>query len=190
MCFFSGTTQKGNTYALSTTTNVRTLTLNSGLTLSDIRNARVKVYAKRGSSNTTTNYYIRFYGATLTINYSYDETYYEVTGSSNKSSITVTTTAPEFASGDNVTVTITGDITDAVVTDNGVDVTNQLSGSGTTHTYQINGIAADHTIVVTASGQTIFIKQNGSWVSIDQVYVKQNGAWNPIDALYLKENGI
>lgn len=190
MCFFSGTTQKGTTYTLSTSTTVRTLTLDSDLTLSDIRNARVKVYVKRGTANTGTSYYIRFYGATLTVNYSYDETLYNVSGSSNSSSISFSGDG-EHSSGDNVTVTITGDLTGATVTDNGVDVTSSLSGSGTTHTYTISGIAADHAIVVTVPNarQEIFVKQNGSWVAVDTVYVKQNGVWKRVESLYIKDNG-
>ena len=191
MCYYSGTTQKGNTYNLSTTANVRTLTLSSGLTMADFHDARIKLYVKRGtSSNLNTAYDLRFYGATLTIKYKYDEYFYDVTASSNSSSISFSGDG-EHSSGDNVTVTITGDLTDAVVTDNGVDVTSSLSGSGTTHTYTISGIAADHAIVVTvpSTGQEIFVKQNGSWVAVDTVYVKQNGAWKEVETLSIKQNG-
>lgn len=163
MCFFSGTTQKGNTYTLSTSTNARTLTLNSGLTLSDIRNARIKVYSKRGtSSNINSNYYMRFYGATLTVNYSYIETLYLISGFSNSQNITITMNNSEVHSGENCTVTISGNITGATVTDNGIDVTSSLSGSGNTHTYTLSNIASDHNIVISLpSSGGAYYKTNG-----------------------------
>lgn len=190
MQLYSGTTAKGSAFTdLGTSTAIRTLTVGSW-TLAELRNARIWLNAIRGTSNTTTNYYIRFYGAILTVKYSYDEVFYEVTGSSNSSSISFSGDG-EFSSGDSTTLTITGDLTDAIVTDNGVDVTSLLSGSGTTHTYTISGITADHAIVVTvpSTGQEIFIKQNGSWVAVDTLYVKQNGVWKEVETMYIKQNG-
>ena len=45
--------------------------------------------------------------------------------------------------------------------------------------YDIENIAADHAIVVTASatGPTLYVKLNGSWVQVSRAYVKQGGAW-------------
>lgn len=190
MRMYSGTTAKGSAFTgLGTSTAVRTLSVGTW-TLQELRDARIWVNAVRGTSNTTTNYYIRFYGATLTVKYSYDEVFYDVSCSSNSPSISFSGDG-EHSSGDNVTVTITGDLTGAIVTDNGVDVTSSLSGSGTTHTYTISGIAADHAIVVTvpSTGQEIFVKQNGSWVAVDTVYVKQNGTWKEVETLSIKQNG-
>jgi len=47
------------------------------------------------------------------------------------------------------------------------------------YVYVINAIAADHTIVVTSGGvvQTIYFKNNGSWVAANTVYKKVNGSW-------------
>ena len=66
-----------------------------------------------------------------------------------------------------------------------------MSGSGTTHTYTINGIVSDHAISVTfpSPEQQIFYKQNGSWVLVDKIFIKQNGTWTGADKLYIKENG-
>lgn len=191
MCFFSGTTQKGTTYTLSTSTTARTLTLDSDLTLSDIRNARVKVYVKRGTSNTGTSYYIRFYGATLTVNYSYNDVYYTVTTSSSASGVSLSPASQEYLAGDDALVTINGDITNVSIEDNGSDVTSSVVGSGSSHTYTITAINDDH--VVSASGgvqgQTFFYKQNGSWTPVDKFFVKQNGAWKEVDTISLKQNG-
>lgn len=191
MCFFSGTTQKGNTYTLSTSTNVRTLTLNSGITLSDLRSARIKVYAKRGtSSNLTSSYVIRFYGATLTVKYSYIETLYLISGFSNSQNITITMSNSEVHSGENCTVTISGNITGATVTDNGIDITSSLSGSGNTHTYTLSNITSDHNIVVSLpSSGGAYYKTNGQWVPIEDIYIKQNGVWNKAEGIGIKESG-
>lgn len=185
----SGTTEKTNAVSVTTTVTNRTFTMGTW-TREELNDVRIKYYATRGTSNTNSNYNLRVYVGTLTVNYTVYETYYDITCSSNSPSISFSGDG-EHSSGDNVTVTITGDLTDAVVTDNGVDVTSSLSGSGTTHTYTISGIAADHAIVVTvpSAGQEIFVKQNGSWVAVDTVYVKQNGVWKEVETLSIKQNG-
>lgn len=45
--------------------------------------------------------------------------------------------------------------------------------------YTITNISSDHTILVTSGGstQTIYFKNNGSWVSASKVYKKVNGSW-------------
>ena len=45
--------------------------------------------------------------------------------------------------------------------------------------YDIEGIVADHAIVVTASaaGPTMYVKLNGSWVNVARAYRKVNGSW-------------
>ena len=49
--------------------------------------------------------------------------------------------------------------------------------------YDINDIAADHTIVVVASstGPKLYVKLNGSWVAVTKAYRKINGAWQQVD---------
>ena len=39
------------------------------MTLEELRNIRLRVYGVRGNSNQNTNYYFRFYGATLSVTY-------------------------------------------------------------------------------------------------------------------------
>ena len=63
---FTGTTAKGT--ETNGTTALNTFTLDCGdWTLAEIRDIRVRAYTKSG--NTTSRYYIQFYGATLTIKY-------------------------------------------------------------------------------------------------------------------------
>lgn len=54
---------------------------------------------------------------------------------------------------------------------------------GTYYGYDINDIAADHVIVVTASssGPVFYVKQGSSWVAVTKVYRKANGAWTEVD---------
>lgn len=54
-------------------------------------------------------------------------------------------------------------------------VTYTVSG----YVYTITAIATDHTIVVTSGGatDTIYFKDNGSWVAATKVYKKVNGSW-------------
>lgn len=79
---YSGTTTaKGTARTIggsSTLSNV-TYNLTTGTwTAEELNDARIRIYAKRGTTNTTTGYYVRFYGATLTVNYTYNQTQYEV----------------------------------------------------------------------------------------------------------------
>ena len=65
---FTGTTAKGSASSMPTSAGTRTLS-GETWTVAELHDARVKVYAKRGTTQTTTNYYCRIYGATLTITY-------------------------------------------------------------------------------------------------------------------------
>ncbi len=65
---FSGTTAKNTAATMSTTLTGRTLP-NTTWTREELNDVRVRVYAKRGSSNTSAGYVIRFYGAVLDIYY-------------------------------------------------------------------------------------------------------------------------
>jgi hypothetical protein len=66
---YSGTVAKGSSIDLTNKPDTL-LSLSSGdWTKDELSNIRLKLYAKRGSSATSTSYYIRFNGATLTIKY-------------------------------------------------------------------------------------------------------------------------
>ncbi len=67
---FSGTTAKGSTQNATTSATIRTFS-GETWTRSEISDCRVKLYAKRGTSNTDTSYYFRLYGAVLTVTYTY-----------------------------------------------------------------------------------------------------------------------
>lgn len=65
---FTGTTAKGTAGTVSTSTTAFNVTAGTW-TRSELNNMRVRVYGVRGTSNTSTTYYFRFYGATITIKY-------------------------------------------------------------------------------------------------------------------------
>lgn len=65
---FTGTTSKGSASSMPTSAGTKTFS-GQTWTVSELRDARVKVYAKRGTSQTSTNFYCRIYGATLTVDY-------------------------------------------------------------------------------------------------------------------------
>ena len=73
----SGIVTKGTAYTISNSTTAFTLTAGDW-TLAELRGARIRLYVKRGTSNTSTAYNVRFYGADLTITYEYEGVEYEV----------------------------------------------------------------------------------------------------------------
>ena len=65
---FTGTTAKGSAATVSNSTTAFSVTAGSW-TRAELQNAKIRVYAVRGTSNVTTNYYFRFYGATMEVTY-------------------------------------------------------------------------------------------------------------------------
>ena len=67
---YSGTTAKGSASSIGTSASVRTLNVGDW-TRQELNDVRVKLYMQRSTTQATTSYYARFYGATLTIEYEY-----------------------------------------------------------------------------------------------------------------------
>ena len=122
---FTGTTGKGSASNVSNSTTAFNLSCGSW-TAEELANVRLRIYAKRGSRNTSSNYYFRFYGATLTVTYSYSGYAYTITSESQLDGITTSPATQELLQGGSAEVLISGDISSARVTDNGVDVTSLL----------------------------------------------------------------
>lgn len=68
MQLYTGTTAKGSSASIGTSASEKDVTAGTW-TLSELRDARIRLSVQRTTSSTTTNFYIRFYGATLTITY-------------------------------------------------------------------------------------------------------------------------
>lgn len=125
----TGTTTKGSATTMSgsnSSPSTHTLTVGSW-TATELHNAKLKFYVKRGTSNTTTDATFSVFGATLTIAYSFSGTAYEITATSEVSGITVSPASQDAFAGEEKTVTISGDSLSGVsVTDNGTDILSQL----------------------------------------------------------------
>ena len=123
---YSGTTAKGSASTISNSTTAFSMTTGSW-TRDELQNARIRLYGVRGTSNTTSTYYFRFYGATFTVNYSVNGIAYTVGATSNVSGVTVDPSTQELLGGEDAIVSIYASSLDGIaVTDNDVDVTDQL----------------------------------------------------------------
>ena len=141
MC--SGTTLKGSAATPTTTAADRTPTAGTW-TREELNDARLRLFARRGASNTTSNYYFRLYYGKLTVNYTVEKHYYTVKVINKVSGLTVTPEVQEYEAGDTATLTFSGLSSGFRVYDNDVDVTSQISGS----VYTIQNISAGHRILV------------------------------------------
>lgn len=65
---YSGSTAKGSAYTISNSTTAFNMTPGTW-NRSEMDDMRIMINVARGTSSTTSNYYVRFYGATLTIKY-------------------------------------------------------------------------------------------------------------------------
>lgn len=189
---YSGTTEMGTAFTVAAGTATASLTTGTW-TAAQLANAKLKLYAKRATSATTTSRYYRIYNATLTVSYTYEQTQYEVTATSNSPSITVSSAQAWVNAGEDYDLDITGDITNADITDNNSDIKSSLSVIGTNeYRYGITSISSDHAIVITEvvpAGDTIYIKVNGTWKEAQDVKVKINGSWQSVSKAYKKVNG-
>ena len=127
---YSGTTAKGSASNITSTSasNVQNITAGTW-TVSELENARLYiVVAARYSRGSLSNSFFRFYGATLTVNYSLSGTEYEVSISNTSDSVTTqpSTTQYVFQGGSQEITITTSDINSISVTDNNVDVTSSI----------------------------------------------------------------
>lgn len=127
---FSGSSSKGSAATVSNSTSEFTITAGTW-TAAELANAKIRIYAVRGSSNTTSNYYFRFYGATITVEYSVNGIAYEITTTSNASGTTISPATQDVIQGKEGSVVVSNK-TNVVITDNGTDVTaNFIQASDT-----------------------------------------------------------
>lgn len=123
---YSGSTAKGSASTISNSTTAYSMTTGTW-TRDELQNARLRIYVKRGTSNTTSNYYVRVYGATFTVEYTFDGVAYVITASSSEAAVTVDPASQDVMPGGEAEVVFNcSDITGYEVTDNNVDVSSQL----------------------------------------------------------------
>lgn len=125
---YSGSTAKGSTTSFRSTSTSTIHTLSVGnWTKAELANARIRATATRGSSNTSRSAYIYFYGANLIISYSISGIAYTIGATSNIDGITVEPDVQEKMEGEEATVTIyASSLDDVEITDNDVDITENL----------------------------------------------------------------
>ena len=125
---YSDSTAKGSaTSAASTSATARTISDTGSWTREELENIQVRLTGTRGTSSTTRAAYLYFYGATLTIEYSLQGTAYTIGATSNVDGVTVDPATQEVMGGETAVVEIYADsIDDVAVTDNDVDVTEEL----------------------------------------------------------------
>ena len=167
---YSGTTAKGSAHTISNSTTAFTMTTGTW-TRDELQNAKIRLYGVRGTSNTSSTYYFRFYGATFTVNYSVNGTAYTIGATSNVTGTTVEPSTQEVMEGESATVSIYTSLIDGLtITDNDVDISNELvehevetggtkstvlgdynlvsgsfNGSGATYFSGLVGAGVDHT---------------------------------------------
>ena len=139
MQMYTGSTAKGSTVTVSNSATEQTLSIGTW-TLSELRNAKIRMTIRRGTSSTnSTSYYCRFYGATLTINYTVSGTAYTIDATSNVSGVTVEPSTQDIMAGQSGEIKInTSSLNNITVTDNGNNINSQLIHiSETTGSYDI-----------------------------------------------------
>ena len=127
----SGTATKGTAQSVTgTNSSPSTVTLTGGTwTRSELDNAKILFKVTRGTSNTNSGSTVSFYGATLTVDYSYSGTVYEITSTlstNNVDSISPTGVTDVEPGGSYQLEIHATSLDDFTIEDNGVDVKNQL----------------------------------------------------------------
>lgn len=133
---YSGSTAKGSSSTFASTSTTNTFNLTPGTwTLSELQNIRLRVAANGSSSGNQTRY-VYFYGATITINYAINGWQYSITATSSDAAVTVNPALQDLMEGEDGVVEIyCDDISEYEITDNGNDVSEQL----TRHTISTGG---------------------------------------------------
>lgn len=127
---YSGTTAMGSAYTVANSTTAFSITAGTW-TYSQLQNARLRLYAVRGSNNTTSSYYFRLYACVLTVSYSVSGIEYEVSVSNSSDVVTTlpSTTQYVFQDGNQDVVIFTDYIDEITVTDNGSNIKGSLVSS-------------------------------------------------------------
>lgn len=147
----TGTTLKGSALTLSTSTSEQIFSNTGSWTYTEILDAGVRFYVKRGTSNTSSAYQLRMYGATMTVTYEYQETTYTITVS-NSTSTTVTASPVEVLQGE-TSIIKANTISGLIIKDNGTDITSQFTQrTDTAESYSISNITTSYGFALNSNG--------------------------------------
>lgn len=128
---YSGTTAKGSASNITSTSSSNVQNITAGTwTVSELENARLYiVVAARYSRGSLSNSYFRFYGATLTVNYSLSGTEYEVSFTNTSENVTSNPSTTQYIfQGGNQEISFynISSLDDVEITDNTNDIESQL----------------------------------------------------------------
>ena len=122
---YTGTTAMGSAYTVANSTTAFSITTGTWTVAQLNSGVKLRLYAVRGTSNTTSSYYFRLYGATLSVSYSISGTEYEVSIINNSTIATPDPSTTQYIfQGGNQDIIFNG-VTDPntiVVKDNNVEV--------------------------------------------------------------------
>ena len=124
---YSGTTAKGNSGTFSSTSSSNVVSLNNtgSWTISELENLRVRIAGT--GSNQSNSGYIYFYGANITINYSYQGYEYTIAATSMLQDYSASPASQEIMQGGETTIRIDGpNLDDVAITDNDIDIISSL----------------------------------------------------------------
>ena len=192
--------------------SARTATVDggSGWTLNDITNAKILLYGVRNDTNSNndtggTRDNLCMHGADIIVTYGDGNTFngytytlnnvqtahtiviienpqYTLTSASHVQGVTITPATATVYGRQDITFNISGELGEAVVLDNNIDVTTQLRANATGRTYTISNVQSSHTIVVTGPSQeSDYIKIAGQFKKVLGFYKKVNGVWTLIE---------
>ena len=192
--------------------SARTATVDggSGWTLNDTTNATILLYGVRNDTNSNndtggTRDNLCMHGADIIVTYGDGNTFngytytlnnvqtahtiviienpqYTLTSASHVQGVTITPATATVYGRQDITFNISGELGEAVVLDNNINVTTQLRANATGRTYTISNVQSSHTIVVTEPSQeSDYIKIAGQFKKVLGFYKKVNGVWTLIE---------
>lgn len=140
----TGLTLKGSSTNITNTVADRSPSMGTW-TRAELQDARGYVYARRGTSNTSSSYTMRMYYGKLTVNYTYTQYYYMVKVKCGKGVMA----QREYKDGKTAIFILYGTLPSGfALYDNDVNVTSQLVQDGSNHTYTISNLSAAHRIAM------------------------------------------
>lgn len=133
---YSGSTAMGTAYTVANSTTAFSISAGTWTAAQLNGGVKLRLYAVRGTNNTTSSYYFRLYGATLTVSYTLSTTAYTITATSSATGVTIEPSSQEIYAGESGKVTLNTN-SNITVTDNNADVTSQLVRSQQADTLEL-----------------------------------------------------
>ena len=148
----SGTAVKGSASTISNSTSAFTMTPGTW-TYSELQNIGIRIHIQRGTSNTTSTYYVRFYGATLNITYAIQGMQYTITATSEVDGASADPLAQNVLEGEDATISIyASSLNDISVKDNDIEINDSLVQHTTPTGGTLSKAPASYTVSGSVSG--------------------------------------